>query len=354
MATVKNDKKRPPLPLQATSTLGEAVEDHVMRRLAELFPQQVASLPAVSRTARDMTMQLSITNQTYYLGKAKELGKPWFQTPRFPYQYSEHVLITPQMAYLLLEHNVGNRLVDEALIETYARDIINGRWLQSGECIQIDLTGNMFDGQHRAHGITKAGKAWPIYVTWNVPCEARFIVDSGRKRNINQKTAFIVGDTAGMGNKLAAVCKSMMSGCSYRGYRFSESEIASFAVKHEKVLQWLAKHLPGYRADVQAVMGKALLWYGELRTEEFCEKLVKCVFPTPGDPAGSLFRFLQKTRNQRGHSVPGVTVYKKTLGAFDHFLNHRQVERLFDKDEDIFEWETGWVVPANAPTKSNQ
>lgn len=351
MATDSEKKKRTFLPLQASATLGDTVEEHVMRRMKELFPDLVASLPAVNRQAHETTMQLASANQTYYLDQAKQTGRPWFQNPRFLHQYSEHVLITPAMAILLLEYNAGNRNVDEALIDAYARDLTNGRWLQSGECIQIDLAGNMFDGQHRAKAIVKAGKPSPIYVTWNVPCEARFVVDSGRKRNINQKTAFVIGDTAGMGNKLAAVCKAMMMGCSYRGYRFSESEIAGFAMKHEKTLQWLAKHIPGYRADVQAVLGKALLWYGEALTEEFAEKLVKCVFPTAGDPAGSLYRFLQKTRNQRGQCVPGITIYKKTLAAFDHFLNGRQIERLFDKDEDIFEWETGWVVPAKPPAK---
>jgi hypothetical protein len=342
MATIEKVK------MPSTATLGDTVQEHVSRRLAELFPDMV-SIPRPDRDERQQRIvQRATENQQYYLEKAVTSGKPWLHCWKQDLSYNEEVLITPQMAAELMKFNKENRQISPSQVDSFSRDVVNGRWMQSGECLKIDYYGNFFDGQHRALGIIKANKPCIIAVYWNLPPEGRFVVDSGRKRNVNEKINMIVGDSCGLGNKISSVCKSMMMGVAYRGSRYTESEVAAFIEIHKDTLCWLAKSIPGLRSDAYAVVGKALLWYGEKKITPFCEKYRKMVFPISGDPVCALYRFLHK-KGQSNHVIPGFTVYKKALAAIEHFLNGKLIDRLHDRTEDIFEWESGWRVPSNAP-----
>src|ERR1019366_5270182 len=116
----------------------------------------------------------------------------------------------------------------------------------SHEGIGINLSQNMFDGQHRAISICEAGKGWPIWFVWNVLDEAKFTTDSGRKRDANEKLRMVIDKS--LGNRTNAFLKAMMRGCATR-MRFSESEIPAFAVKGQHIIEWVSVHIPSTRAD---------------------------------------------------------------------------------------------------------
>jgi len=277
-------------------------------------------------------------------------NKPWFQFPRFPYQYSEFVHITPDMAEELLKFNPVNRKVKSSWVEALRRDILNHRWLQTHESIAINKLGNMHDGQHRAHAVIKAGVGWPIYCTWNVPPEAIYATDSGDKRPVNEKLGFLFPDLR-MTHKTAALCRSMMAGLANRGTRYTETEIAGFMIQHKLVLEWLTSNLHNYRADLQAVVGKALLWWGEPVIGPFVERLRTVLFTSEGDPARSLYHWIQnaKQKGRKDSYANPVTYYKKTLAAIHAHAAGKEAKRIIAKEQDIFEWLSGWKVPENAP-----
>lgn len=283
-------------------------------------------------------------NQQYYLKMAAKNGNAWFQNPKEPHQYSEFVTVTPQMCKDLLANNANIRPIAESDSDVYARDITNDRWFQTDESITIDLAHNMINGQHRADGVVKAGIPCTFYFTWNVPTESRFVKDSGRRRSVNEKLRMVVD--ANFGNKLAALCRAMMRGTAQGSFKFSESEIAEFAMKHEAVLRLALRKMPRTRADVQAVVAKAILWYGEDRVNPFCERFNTMVFRSTGDPVGVLYRWLVNS-GKRAH---GSTVYRMTLTAIENFIKGKEIRRQLETDFDIFEWETGWGVPSRAPS----
>jgi hypothetical protein len=276
--------------------------------------------------------------------------KPWFQFPRFAYQYSEFVYITPDMAEELLKFNPVNRKVKQSWVEALRRDILNHRWLQTHESIAINKLGNMHDGQHRGHAVIKAGVGWPIYCTWNVPPEAIYATDSGDKRPVNEKLGFLFPDLR-MTHKTAALCRSMMAGLANRGTRYTETEIAGFMIQHKAALEWLTSHLHNYRADLQAVLGKALLWWGEEVVGPFVDRLRTVLFISEGDPARALYHWIQNAR-QKGRKesyANPVTYYKKTLAAIHAHAANKDAKRIISKEQDIFEWLPGWKVPETAP-----
>ena len=300
----------------------------------------------------------AMENHDYYLACATKdnNAKPWFQYPRHTHQYSEFVYITPDMAARLLDFNPINRKIKMTHVEGLKRDIQNHRWLQTHESIAINKLGNMHDGQHRAVAIIKAGTGWPFYVTWNVAPEGVYATDSGDKRPINEKLGFLFPDLK-MTHKTAALCRSMMWGLSNRGVRYTESEIAAFMLKHQRVIDWIVQHVRSrfinYRADLQAVIGKGLLWWGEEVIGPFVERMRTVQFCGEGDPAKALYLWLQNAKQQgrRTAYVSPVIYYKKALAALHAHAAKRDAKRITAKEQDIFEWLPGWNVPEDAPSK---
>jgi len=318
----------------------------------EEWPIHWAKCPA---TCNPMEWRRASEHRDYYLDQQRkdENRRPWFQYPKYNYQYSEFVYCTPEMMEVLLRYMPINRGCKDHWVDAIARDVLNERWLQSHESLAINTIGNFHDGQHRAKGIIKANKSWPLYVTWNVPPEAVFVTDSGERRKVNEKLSFLFPDSK-ITNKTAALCRSMMWGLSNRGIKYSESEIADFAIKHQKVVQWVTHHIRGFRADVQAVVAKSLLWWGEEALLPFVERLKSVQFVGDGDPAKALYLWLQKSKNEgtKSKSYTGPLIYyKKTLAAVHAYIYDKGANRLHAKEDDVFEWTPGWDVPANAPAR---
>lgn len=313
---------------------------------------KIVGMPPCPATCDPVEWKRAWENKEYYETKALEddCKKPWFQYPRHPYQYSEFVYCTPDMCVELLKFMPINRRMKKPWVETIRRDITNERWLQTHESIAINKLGNMHDGQHRAGGIIEAGRGWPIYVTWNVPPEALYVTDSGEKRKINEKLALLFPEFK-MSNKTAALCRSMMWGLVARGVRYSESELAEFAAIHQPIISWTSQHLRGYRADMQAVIGKSLLWWGEDLIWPFVERLTSVLFTGDGDPARALYVWLQNSKNEgrKAAYTNSVVFYKKTLAAVFAHIASKDVHKIYQKHDDVFDWEAGWKVPEEAP-----
>lgn len=64
--------------------------------------------------------------------------------------------ITPAIAMDMLKHNHKNRRIIRSHVETFARDIVEGRWAQSIEPITFSKTGRLLNGQHRLEAVVLA------------------------------------------------------------------------------------------------------------------------------------------------------------------------------------------------------
>ncbi len=312
--------------------------------------------PTCPPSINKMEWRRALENKEYYELRQMEDGdeaKPWFQYPRHPYQYSEFVYLTKPMAEALMKYNPVNRDIKDPHADAIARDVQNQRWLQTHESLAINTLGNMHDGQHRARGLIESGvDGWPFYFTWNVPPEAIYVTDSGDVRKINERLKLLFPDSK-LNHKTAAICRSMMWGLSSRGTRFSETEIAEFAVQYQRVIVWVATHLRGYRADLQAVIAKSLLWWGEDKVKPFVVRLKAVEFKGDGDPAKALYLWLQRVKSEgkkKSYANP-LVYYKKTLAAIHAHAADKHTEKIYAKQDDVFEWDKGWAVPKTAPCK---
>ena len=284
-------------------------------------------------------------NKEHYLNKQAETGIAWFRNVKKESQYSEFVMLNKEMCEALLKNlwTDGNRKLKVALKEAYKRDIESGHWIPSDEGIGIDYKGVVYNGQHRLNALLESGKEQPFYITFNTLEEAKFTVDSGAKRSESEKIQMII-DTR-LGNRTTGFCKALMRGLNPK-CRYSETEIVEFAFEWQELIAWMGEHLPISRAEVQAAIAKAYLWYGPEKIEPFCERLREVKFTEEGDPAKALFMVLQKLKNSR-INLP-LMAYKKTLQAIDCTISNRTLNRILEKNEDIFQWEENWQVPKGA------
>ncbi len=324
--------------------------------VAQPAPQiKVEPLVTQSHNQKELIWKMAQENQDFYLlaqmeDKRPGGPKPWFMYPRYPHQYSEFVMLTKEMAKVALEHlwskDEGNRNKKPALVEAYKRDIDNDRWIPTDEAIGINLSFEVYNGQHRLWAIFESGKPMPMYITWNVLDEAKFFVESGAKRTLAERLKMVVDPP--LGNRTSGFCKAIMRGLGTR-LKYTDSDIAEFACKWDDLLNWVHTHLPVARAEVQAVVAKAYLWYGPEKIEPFCYRLRELKFPDDGDPAKALFRSLDAAKKNRSNVT--LVAYRKTLQAIDALVTGRPISKLHESSDDIFEWQDGWELPPNAPSQ---
>lgn len=92
--------------------------------------------------------------------------------------------VTPARAKEFLQRNIANnRKPKQAKITAYARDIVAGNWLFTGEAIKFDVDGNLVDGQNRCMGIIAADMHAEVLVVRGLSKEAVYLLDSGTSRS---------------------------------------------------------------------------------------------------------------------------------------------------------------------------
>lgn len=306
--------------------------------------QEIEATKKRWKDERRENFEIGEKNRKFYAEQSAKTGTPWHHNTRSNQQYSEFVLLTPEMASVLLQHNPRNRRLKRATLEAYKRDMLNDNWVQTDEAIGIDKNGNMYNGQHRVTAVLQSGKSVVFYFTFNVPIEAKFVVDSGVKRSTTEKLSYIMDNP--IGDKMAAVSRAMMRGLAPYKVKHTDSELAAFSAKYAEIIEWTCKSIPKVRADVQAAVAKSALWYGREAIETFCERFRTLMFNSTSDPAAVLYKYLAK--NARG--VHSSIIYGKTLAAIEHHLANREVRSLFEREVDVFEWSPNWEVPTTEET----
>jgi len=100
---------------------------------------------------------------------------------------SKVVMITPDMAREMLEHNMkNNRRMNRETIMRYARIMKAGGWNLTHQGIAFDDKGELIDGQHRLNAIVQANVPVEMMVTYGVEHHEgeAFTIDAGRRRTI--------------------------------------------------------------------------------------------------------------------------------------------------------------------------
>lgn len=326
---------RPPLELSKKNT--ESLAQQVYKRLRDANIVKAESVPKLPsgpswQEIKEKSFKTGLKNREHYLKESVKTNLPWHHHAKQEDQYSELIVIDPTMAKTLLDSMPWNRRISPVSYGAYARDMSSENWIQTHESIAISVNKEFIDGQHRMLGTILSEKEELFYVTFNVPNEAKLVMDSGRKRSTADKLRFATDNKAE--TKLAAIARSMMRGSSNVKIKFTDSEIAEFAIKYQDIISWAIKFLPKKRADLQACAAKYALYYGKEKVEPFCNRYTNMLFNGPTDPAKALFVWLE---NQK--KAEQLTVYRKSNSALDHDIHNRQIKNLYEKEQDLFKFD---------------
>jgi hypothetical protein len=96
-------------------------------------------------------------------------------------QELERILLTPEFAVQLLEHNSSNRPVTDGHVGRIARQIIEGKWKYNGDTIKISTDQEVLDGQHRLWAIIEAQIAVETVIVYGIEREAFSTIDTVRR-----------------------------------------------------------------------------------------------------------------------------------------------------------------------------
>lgn len=238
---------------------------------------------------------------------------------------SELVLVTPEMAARWLSNNPANRNVRQKVVDMYARDMANGKWLVTGASIGLDESGALLNGQHRLHGVIKSDVSVWMYVTTGLDKAAQAVMDMPIRRSpsdnlhmqgeLNAATLVAVVRLAIAHERGITIGRSVMPLSNSEIYEWVQcnpevKEATAIAVRHSKKILCTASNV-GFASWL--IWGTVGNWY---EIDEFWSAASEKIGLRHGDPVIALTnRFVQdKAQHKR---IPPVAVVSAVVRAWN-------------------------------------
>lgn len=259
-------------------------------------------------------------------------------------QSVEIVTLTKGMVDALLAINTKNRGVRKAVVDTYAREIKNGKWILTNQGIGISENGELVDGQHRLLAIKECGYP-PIrmVIVRGLSEDSIIAVDQHAKRSARDLLQFAFDyKVASSAPSIASVIfretlgwnprKTMLSEV-YETIRIYKDELETVIAHPKKAKFFAAPYSAAFVMTMKAYPSKkeAILSFmtsvetGELLTKDMpAFHLRNLVFTSSSVKGGSgtqLLRFRKTIRALSAH------IYGTTMGVLREFEG-----RFYGKD----------------------
>ena len=90
--------------------------------------------------------------------------------------------ITPDIAKVMLEKNIGNRPYNKATLRRYVKLMLDGEWGITPDAIGFNVDGFLMNGQHRLKAVVLSGTTQQFFLVEGLPRESFSYTDEGRKR----------------------------------------------------------------------------------------------------------------------------------------------------------------------------
>lgn len=98
-------------------------------------------------------------------------------------------LITPDLAYAMLERNTHNRPINWQRVEEYADTMRRGEWEMHSQGIILDGQGNVLTGQKRLWAVIYSGKSIFMRVSRGNPASVAKLLDRGTPQSARDLAA---------------------------------------------------------------------------------------------------------------------------------------------------------------------
>ena len=280
------------------------------------------------------------------------------QTKQADKPYTQLETITPEIAENYFKSNGLNRPIADTTVDSYARDILTGRWNLNGESIKFSRAGRLLDGQHRLLAIIKAQRPVEMMVTYGLKESVMPTLDSGKARSIGDRLKIEQGQRLSSLHVpplvVAALCRSIAllelgNAGSRHKMKLTYSEALDIFQKYDSEIGWVLDAI-GHRIEPNTFSGGAPV----LACFAFCRSINRSKLETlayefkhGGDPTGKrrvspaamALRTMIASGSSHGNTIrKSDTTWRrelvpKTLRAIEASLNEEDVRSLKYDDE---------------------
>jgi hypothetical protein len=262
-----------------------------------------------------------------------------------PQSTGEWELIAPLMAQALLNCTAGNRKTPSNRIGRMARDMENGKWLETGEPIQIDTNGKLINGHHRLKAIVEANTAQWLYVIRGVPTTARLVIDCGVQRS-DADSFKMMGLEVATTKRLGAM-KRAITGLAVAQHDFTKEELVeAWDICERSVLfaeEGMPTKKPGYQCAslLSPIIRAHLAGVSEAKLTRFKQPFINynddVCESKEMQPAYKLKVMIEGKKVKTSGTAEQLRFYGITTRALRYFLEGRELHLAIPEKEDIFE-----------------
>ncbi|GAA5137513.1 hypothetical protein GCM10023213_14380 [Prosthecobacter algae] len=158
--------------------------------------------------------------------------------------------VSPEMARLWLLNNFNNRKVSMDTVRSYAREMVNNKWIPTHQGIAFNSRDELIDGQHRLMAIEMSGETVRMLVTFGLPTRVENTrmtgmdaVDRGKTRTVADQLKIQHGLKGG--SILAGICARLAGICSpERTRRLTVGEVLDIHEAFEEAVDWVIANRP--------------------------------------------------------------------------------------------------------------
>jgi hypothetical protein len=243
-------------------------------------------------------------------------------------QHTELTEVTPEMAEDWLTSNTHNRTVRPAFVETYAADMLAGKWRLTHQGIAFDWDGVLIDGQHRLLAVLKAKRTVLMNVTRNMDPDALANIDGAIGRKVGDQFNLVDGHTDG--RRLAAtvsVIRDIESAFESKSTKLTFDGARSIYARHKGGVDWALSVFRSRKTFGAAPMTGAMAYAFPRdpgKAARFAEQVIGGEQLTRKDPAYTLRNFLLTTSGGRANERMLLSII--TLRAFYAFAHNHELE----------------------------
>jgi hypothetical protein len=159
---------------------------------------------------------------------------------------TEIVVVTPEMAKIMMEKNVGNRNMNDNRVALYTSYMKNGEWRQTGQGIICSEDGNVIDGQHRLEAIKKSNKSITMVKTTVRDKSGSCLTAVGVPIDLGQKRT--VGNVLGISGSKIAILRMLIYFLDENGPELAKNP--SYIEKIHDLYSDVFEMLPGSKSAI--------------------------------------------------------------------------------------------------------
>lgn len=248
--------------------------------------------------------------------------------------------ITPQLATAYYQMSGGNRNERPYRIESYARDMLNGRWAVTHQGLVFDANGVLRDGHHRLKAIIKAGIPVRMFVVRGIHPDSCKYIDAGLPRSA--RDAFRMAGVGEYSEQLVSTARVFKWLPQLMDQAMTRDEIHDVIEQYSESLVFSCEALKGIPCISRTVRGLvARAWYhvDHKRLEEFVN-VIRTGMPVSenanDDRAAITFgRLLMSNHGHTGRTIE-LERYRKGQTCLDYFMRRESMVKVYGTDKDIF------------------